>query len=53
VLALRRQQPQLRLVMITAAIEETLQARMTDLQGVTLLPKPFGMESLETALFDH
>lgn len=53
VVALRRLQPQLRLVMITAALEETLHTRSTDLQGVTLLAKPFGLESLETALFGH
>ncbi len=51
VLALRRLQPQLRMVMITAALEETLQARQTDLHGVTLLAKPFNLEALETALF--
>lgn len=50
--ALRRLQPQLRLVMITAALEEIVQARSTDLQGVTVLAKPFGLESLETALFE-
>lgn len=51
VVALRQLHPQLRMVMITAAIAETFQARMTDLHGVTLLSKPFGLESLESALF--
>jgi DNA-binding response OmpR family regulator len=53
VLTLRRLQPQLRMVMITAALEGTLQARATDMQGVTVLAKPFGLESLEAALFDN
>ena len=53
VAALRRLQPQLRMVMITAALEETLHAQATDLQGVTLLAKPFGLESLEAALFEN
>lgn len=50
VLALRRLQPQLRLVMITATLEEKLQERASDLQGVPVLPKPFSLESLESAL---
>lgn len=49
---LRRLQPQLRMVMITAATEETWAARKTDLLGVTLLSKPFSLESLEAALFE-
>lgn len=53
VLTLRRLQPQLRMVMITAALEGALQARATDMQGVTVLAKPFGLESLEAALFDN
>lgn len=53
VVALRRLAPQLRMVMITAALEETLHARATDLQGVTLLAKPFSLESLEAALFEN
>lgn len=55
VVALRRLQPGLRLVMITAATESTLQTRKAELQGVTLLTKPFDLESLEAALFptDH
>ena len=51
VLELRRLKPQLHMVMITAAIEDTLQARGIDLQGVTLLSKPFSLDSLEAALF--
>lgn len=50
VLALRRLQPQLRMVMITAALDEKLQERAHDLQGVTVLAKPFTLESLESAL---
>ncbi|WP_416560357.1 response regulator [Limnohabitans sp. yimb22184] len=53
VLTLRRLQPQLRMVMITAALEGALQARATDMQGVKVLAKPFGLESLEAALFDN
>ena len=37
VLTLRRLQPQLRMVMITAALEGALQARATDMQGVKVL----------------
>lgn len=51
VLALRRLQPQLRLVMITAAVDASLQAQLAELQGVTLLTKPFGLDALESALF--
>lgn len=53
VLTLRRLQPQLRMVMITAALEGALQARATDMQGVKVLAKPFRLESLEAALFDN
>jgi CheY-like chemotaxis protein len=50
VVALRRMQPELMIVMMTAALEEQLKERAQDLQGVTLLPKPFTLESLERAL---
>jgi len=36
--------------MITAALDEKLQERAQDLQGVTVLAKPFTLESLESAL---
>lgn len=50
VLELRRMQPDLMMVMMTAAQEEQLKERAPDLQGVTLLSKPFSLESLERAL---
>jgi two-component system response regulator (stage 0 sporulation protein F) len=50
VLELRRMQPDLLMVMMTAAQEEQLKERAPDLQGVTLLSKPFSLESLERAL---
>lgn len=48
--ALRRLQPQLKIVMITAALADQLQARMQDLRDVTLVYKPFRLETLEKAL---
>lgn len=50
VVALRRMQPDLMMVMMTAALEEQIKERAQDLQGVTLLSKPFTLESLERAL---
>ncbi len=50
VVALRRLQPDVRLVMMTAALNEAVDSRALDLQGVTLLEKPFDLESLEQAL---
>lgn len=50
VVALRRMQPDLMIVLMTAALEEQLKERADDLQGVTLLSKPFTLESLERAL---
>ncbi len=50
VVALRRLQPRLQIVMITAALDGKLQERAQDLQGVTVLSKPFTLESLESAL---
>ncbi len=50
VLELRRMQPDLMMVMMTAAQEEQLKERAPDLQGVSLLSKPFSLESLERAL---
>lgn len=46
---LRRLQPQLRLVMITAALQDTLQERAQGLDMV-VLSKPFTLEALEQAL---
>lgn len=51
-LALRRLQPRLRLVMMTAAVDPSLQAQLAQFEGVTLLTKPFSLESLESALFN-
>lgn len=48
--ALRRLQPQLKIVMITAALADQLQARAQDLQDVTMVYKPFRLETLEKAL---
>lgn len=48
--ALRRMQQDLQIVMMTAALEEQLRERAHDLQGVTLLSKPFSLESIERAL---
>lgn len=50
-LKLRSQQSDLTFVMITAARDELLRERGDDLQGVTCLAKPFGLEALEQALF--
>lgn len=50
VMALRRLQPDIRLVMMTAALNEVVDTRMADLQGVTMLEKPFTLEALEKAL---
>ena len=50
VVALRAMQADLRIVMMTAALDEQIQERAQDLQGVTLLSKPFSLESLERAL---
>lgn len=47
---LRSLQPQLRLVMITAALQDRLQERAQDLQDMTVLSKPFTLEALEHAL---
>ena len=47
---LLRRRPQLPIVMITAALDEKLLARVRAMQGVTLLSKPFTLESLEQAL---
>lgn len=51
VLRLRALQPELKIIMITAALDDVLQQRGGDLQGVTCLSKPFSLESLEAALF--
>ncbi len=48
--ALRTMQQDLQIVMMTAALEEQLRERAHDLQGVTLLSKPFSLESIERAL---
>lgn len=50
VVRLRQMQPQLPIVMITAALGGQLDERAHDLQGVTLLSKPFTLEALESAL---
>lgn len=50
-LSLRRLHHPLRMVMITAAMQEITESRAQDLQGVTLLSKPFHLETLENALF--
>lgn len=49
--ALRRLHPSLRMVMMTAASQEITASRAQDLKGVTLLSKPFHLETLENALF--
>jgi len=36
--------------MMTAALEDQLKERSQDLKGVTLLSKPFSIESIERAL---
>lgn len=51
VLRLRAMQPDLKMVMITAALQGILQERGAHLQGVACLSKPFMLESLEQALF--
>lgn len=51
VLQLRAQSPALRLVIITAALEQLLRERGQELQGVACLSKPFALDDLETALF--
>ena len=48
--ALRRLQPQLKIVMITAALADQLQAGAQDLQDFTIVYKPFRLETLEKAL---
>ncbi len=50
--ALRRLQPNLKIVMITAALPEQLQAHALDLEGVVVVRKPFRLETLEQALRD-
>ena len=50
-LHLREVQPDLKVVMITAALNDVLEQRGDDLKGVTCLSKPFDLESLEKALF--
>ncbi len=50
VVALRRMQPDLRIVMVTAATDQQLHERAHDLEGVKHLTKPFTLESLENAL---
>ncbi len=47
---LRVLQPQLLLVMITAAPVDALQGRTQDLQDMVVLSKPFTLEALEQAL---
>ena len=47
---LHRLRPQLPIVMITAALDEKLLARVQAMPDVTLLSKPFTLESLEQAL---
>lgn len=51
VLRLRAHCPNLKLVIITAALDQLLMERGHELNGVTCLPKPFALEALETALF--
>ena len=48
--ALRHMQQDLQIVMMTAALEDQLKERSQDLKGVTLLSKPFSIESIERAL---
>ena len=49
-LHLRQAQPDLKIVMATAARDELLRDRPIDMQGVICLNKPFALESLESAL---
>lgn len=53
VLQLRTRAPELKLVIITAALDQLLLERGHELQGVTCLPKPFALEALEAALFEE
>ena len=53
VLRLRALQRDLKIVMITAALDDVLRKRGADLQGVTCLSKPFSLESLEAVLFGN
>lgn len=50
VVALRKWQPDLNIVMMTAAQEAQLRSHAKELEGVILLAKPFTLESLERAL---
>lgn len=48
--ALLRQQPKLKVVMISAVLVSELQSQLSDLTGVTVLSKPFDLAALEQAL---
>lgn len=50
VVALRRLQADVPLIMMTASLQQVLDARTADLDGVTFLKKPFTLDSLEQAL---